>query len=80
MGANPAGTTTPSYGSDHYTNALIPAQWTPGGPDWCSAQAHLDAQEGVVWTTCQDNGLLVLKFERHVWPFRESRTPPGEQN
>jgi len=43
---NPAGTTTPSYGSDHYTNALIPAQWTPGGPDWCSAQAHLDAQEG----------------------------------
>jgi hypothetical protein len=77
---NPAGTATPSYGSDHYTNALIPAQWTPGGPDWCSAQAHLDAQEGVLWTTCQDNGLLVLKFERNVWPFRESRTPPGEQN
>jgi len=51
-----------------------------GGPDWCSAQAHLDAKEGVLWTTCQDNGLLVLKFENGVWPFPTSRTPPGEQN
>jgi hypothetical protein len=77
---NPAGTTTPSFGSNHYTSALIAANWTPGGPDWCSAQAHLDAQEGVLWTTCQDNGLLIMKFERKVWPFPESSTPPGEQN
>ena len=77
---NPAGTTTPSYGSNHYTNALIRANWVPGGPDWCSAQAHLDAKEGTVWTTCQDNGLLVLKFENDVWPFPTSRTPAGEQN
>jgi hypothetical protein len=73
---NPAGTTTPSPGSNHAEFQ----QWRPGGPDWCNAQVHLDAERGTVWTTCQDNGLLMLKFERHVWPFEESRTPPGEQN
>jgi hypothetical protein len=77
---NPAGTTTPSYGSNHFANPLGVANWVSGGPDWCSAQAHLDAKEGVLWTTCQDNGLLVLKFERGVWPFPESTTPAGEQN
>jgi hypothetical protein len=77
---NPAGTTTPSYGSNHYTSALSASNWVAGGPDWCSAQAHLDAREGTLWTTCQDNGLLVLKFENGVWPFPTSRTPPGEQN
>jgi hypothetical protein len=30
--------------------------------------------------TCQDNGLLMLKFERGVWPFEDSTTPPGQQN
>jgi hypothetical protein len=73
---NPAGTTTPSPGSNHVTFG----QWRAGGPDWCNAQVHLDAERGTVWTTCQDNGLLMLKFERHVWPFEDSRTPPGEQN
>jgi hypothetical protein len=73
---NPAGTTTASPGSNH----TIAGNWIAGGPDWCSAQVHLDAREGVVWSTCQDNGLLVLKFERDVWPFRDARTPPGEQN
>jgi len=48
-----------------------------GGPDWCSAQVHLDAKEGTLWTTCQDNGVLVLKFREGVWPFPESSTPPG---
>jgi hypothetical protein len=71
---NPAGTTTPSPGSNHA------GAWSSGGPDWCSAQVHLDAERGTVWTTCQDNGLLMLKFEGHVWPFEDSRTPPGEQN
>jgi hypothetical protein len=73
---NPAGTTTPSPGSNHVTTG----QWRVGGPDWCNAQVHLDAERGTVWTTCQDNGVLMLKFERGVWPFEESRTPPGEQN
>jgi hypothetical protein len=78
---NPAGTTTPSFGSNHYIAATIRVGgWVAGGPDWCSAQAHLDATNGTLWTTCQDNGVLVLKFENGVWPFPESSTPPGEQN
>jgi hypothetical protein len=79
---NPAGTTTPSPGSNHIGVVARSSvdNWRAGGPDWCSAQAHLDAREGVLWTTCQDNGLLVLKFENDVWPFPTSRTPPGEQN
>jgi hypothetical protein len=71
---NPAGTMTASPGSNHV------AQWRAGGPDWCSAQVHLDAKAGTLWTTCQDNGVLVLKFRQGVWPFEDSRTPPGQQN
>jgi hypothetical protein len=73
---NPAGTTTPSPGSNH----LSIGQWRTGGPDWCNAQVHLDAAAGTLWTTCQDNGLLTLKFTNNVWPFPESSTPPGQQN
>ena len=32
--------------------------WIAGGPDWCAAQVHLDAEQGTLWTTCQDNGVL----------------------
>jgi hypothetical protein len=74
---NPAGTTTASPGSNHHA---IGANWRPGGPDWCSAQAHLDAKTGTLWTTCQDNGVLTLKFRKGVWPFPQSSTPPGAQN
>ena len=73
---NPAGTTTPSVGSNHN----VAGQWRAGGPDWCSAQVHLDHSRGTLWTTCQDNGLLMLKFAKGVWPFPESATPPGQQN
>ena len=73
---NPAGTLTASPGSNHATNG----QWRAGGPDWCSAQVHLDHARGTLWTTCQDNGLLMLKFTNGAWPFPESATPPGEQN
>jgi len=73
---NPAGTTTISKGSNH----PIANNWKPGGPDWCSAQVHLDRRRGTLWTTCQDNGLLMLKFTNGVWPFPESATPPGQQN
>jgi len=72
----PAGVTTQSGGSNHD----VGNNFVPGGPDWCSAQAHLDAERGTLWTTCQDNGLLMLKFEHGVWPFPDSSTPPGEQN
>ena len=73
---NPAGTTTLSPGSNH----PVGNNWKPGGPDWCSAQVHLDHARGTLWTTCQDNGLLMLKFTNGVWPFPESATPPGQQN
>ena len=73
---NPAGTTTPSPGSNHVSNG----QWRAGGPDWCNAQVHLDADRGTLWTTCQDNGLLMLKFTNNAWPFPQSKTPPSEQN
>ena len=73
---NPAGTLTASPGSNHATNG----QWRAGGPDWCSAQVHLDHARGTLWTTCQDNGLLMLKFTNGAWPFPESATPPGQQN
>ena len=73
---NPAGTTTASPGSNH----TIAGNWHPGSPDWCSAQVHLDHARGTLWTTCQDNGMLMLKFTNGVWPFPESATPPGEQN
>jgi len=73
---NPAGVTTLSPGSNH----PLANNWVAGGPDWCSAQVHLDARRGTVWSTCQDNGLLMLKFENGVWPFPESSTPAGQQN
>ncbi|HSU76004.1 MAG TPA: hypothetical protein VLI89_02985 [Burkholderiales bacterium] len=73
---NPAGTTTISAGSNH----PLANNWRSGGPDWCSAQVHLDAKNARLWTTCQDNGVLVLKFREGVWPFPESSTPPGLQN
>jgi hypothetical protein len=73
---NPKGTTTATPGSNHATTL----QWRAGGPDWCSAQVHLDRAAGTLWTTCQDNGMLMLKFTNGVWPFPESATPPGEQN
>jgi hypothetical protein len=78
---NPPGQTEPSFGSQHFNpSALIKSGTGAGDPDWCSAQLRLDAREGTLETTCQDNGFLVLKFENGVWPFRESSTPPGLQN
>jgi hypothetical protein len=78
---NPAGVTTPSYGSQHFNpDAFLKSGTQAGDPDWCSAQLRLDALRGTLETTCQDNGFLSLKFERGVWPFRDSSTPPGEQN
>ena len=78
---NPAGATTVSPGSNH----VIANNFVKGGPDWCSAQTHLHiserhGREATLWTTCQDNGLLMLRFENGVWPFEDSSTPPGEQN
>jgi hypothetical protein len=78
---NPASQLTPVPGSNHVTTS----QWVAGGPDWCAAQTHLHiserhGREATLWTTCQDNGLLMLKFTNGVWPFPDSSTPPGQQN
>jgi len=78
---NPAGVTTPSYGSQHFNpDAFLKSGAQPGNPDWCSAQLRLDARERTLETTCHDNGFIALKFEHGVWPFEDSSTPPGEQN
>ena len=74
---NPPGTLTPSPGSNH---ANAGRGWVSGGPDWCSAQVHLNARDGLLWSTCQDNGVVVLKFREGVWPFPGSSTPDGMQN
>jgi hypothetical protein len=73
---NPKGVLTDSPGSNHN----LGNNFRPGGADWCSAQVHLDERKGTLWTTCQDNGVLMLKFKNGVWPFPDSRTPPGGQN
>jgi len=73
---NPAATTTQSKGSNHNRAG----GWIAGHADWCSAQVHLDADRRLLWTTCQDNGVVVLKFREGVWPFPDSSTPGGEQN
>ncbi len=72
---NAAGVTTVSPGSNRGSRG-----WYSGSPDWCTAQLHLDAEQGTLWTTCQDNGLLSLRFTHNAWPFAESTTPPGMQN
>jgi hypothetical protein len=37
--------------------------------DWCSSPVRFDKERGELWTTCQDNGFLILKFTNGVWPF-----------
>ncbi len=37
--------------------------------DWCTAQVRLIPERGELWTTCQDNGFMVLRFTNGVWPF-----------
>ncbi len=59
-------------GSEHanglVTNAL-------GGnnlsTDWCTAQVRFVREAGELWTTCQDNGFMVLQFTNGVWPFTD---------
>jgi hypothetical protein len=80
---NPAGTTTPSGGSNHLrasNGAVGTGGWAPGSPDWCSAQVRLDVATASLQTMCQDNGFISLKFREGVWPFPTSSTPPGMQN
>ena len=73
---NPGGTTTPSPGSNHVSIG----QWRRRRTGLVHRASSSRCARGTLWTTCQDNGLLMLKFTNGVWPFPESTTPPGEQN
>ncbi len=62
--------------SEHANGILargIPPDFTVTPPnlstDWCSAQVRLIPERGELWTTCQDNGFMVLRFTNGVWPF-----------
>ncbi len=66
---NPAGVAAASPGSQHAAFGG-PAAVGARKPDWCSAQIHIDKAKGELWTTCQDNGALALKFTNGVYPFK----------
>ena len=48
-------------------------------PGWCGAIPFLDAEKGIVYSSCADGGSVVLKFTNNVWPFPESKTPVDKQ-
>jgi len=52
----------------------------PGvAPDLCGAIPLLDAERGMLFSSCADVGLVALKFKSGVWPFPQSTTPLGRQ-
>lgn len=61
-----------------YPQLLEPTTQLPGSQNnrattapYCSSQVRLIAERGELWTTCQDNGFLALKFTNGVWPFKD---------
>jgi hypothetical protein len=61
---NPPSVATPSPGSQNNRTAAN------GRADHCSAPVHFDKAKAMLYTTCQDNGFLTLKFTNGAWPFR----------
>ena len=61
----PPAVLSPSPGS--FNNATA----ADGRPDHCAAQLEFDRNHRTLTTTCQDNGLLVLRFANGSWPFEE---------
>jgi len=55
-------------GSEHAHGLLSTAGAPDMTTDWCSAQVRFVRERGELWTTCQDNGFMVLKFTNGVWP------------
>lgn len=43
----------------------------PNVADKCPAQVRIIPERGELWTQCQDNEFLVLRFTNGVWPFDE---------
>ena len=65
-------------GSEHAANpANSSADLTA---DWCSAQVRFVPERRQLWTTCQDNGLLIFKFTNGVWPFGQHRRQAGPES
>ncbi len=56
-------------GSEHAHGLLSVAGGTNLTTDWCTAQVRFVREAGELWTTCQDNGFMVLKFTNGVWPL-----------
>jgi hypothetical protein len=48
-------------------------------PGWCGAIPILDAEKGMIYSTCADSGTLALKFTNGVWPFPGTTTPADGQ-
>ncbi len=64
------GNRTAIPGSQHANGLVGSAGGTTSlTADWCSAQVRLIPERGELWTTCQDNGFMVLRFTNGVWPF-----------
>ena len=63
-------------GSEHAANPLVSGQ-ADLSADWCTAQVRFVPERRELWTTCQDNGFVVLKFTNGVWPFRKHRSQGG---
>lgn len=60
-------------GSEHAHGFIASASPPNLTADWCSAQVRFVERpngEGELWTTCQDNGFLILKFTNGAWPIR----------
>lgn len=59
-------------GSEHAHGLLSTASPPDMTTDWCSAQVRFRRASdgsGELWTTCQDNGFMVLKFTNGAWPL-----------
>ena len=64
---NPPAGTTPLPGIHH-------ARFHPAGkPGWCSAPAPFDREERMLYTICQDSGLMALEFREGAWPFKKKK-------
>ncbi|HUR41425.1 MAG TPA: hypothetical protein VM240_09700 [Verrucomicrobiae bacterium] len=58
---NPPALAEPGPGSQH----------GGGTADRCTSQVRFVPERRELWTTCQDNGFVVLRFADGVWPFAE---------
>jgi hypothetical protein len=49
------------------------------GTGWCASMAIVDAPKGMVYSWCQETGVLALKFTNGVWPVPGATTPKDRQ-